>query len=37
MHLIKKKKEIDKKKTNGNRFIGGRENEANKPDKNKII
>ena len=32
--LIKKNIDKDRKKINGNRFIGGNENEANKPDIN---
>ena len=34
LHLIKKNIGKDRKKINGKRFIGGSENEANKPDIN---
>ena len=37
LHLIKKNVEKDRKKINGKRFIGGNENEANKPDINKKL
>ena len=37
LQLIKKNIGKDRKKINGKRFIGGSENEANKPDINKKL
>ena len=37
LQLIRKNMGIDRKKINGKRFIGGNENEANKPDINKKL